>query len=336
MTPIASATVRRWSAPFRGWHYHPEHVIPAEPRIEGVEGVHMTDVPTVFRLPQDPHWYLSFIGFDGRGYQTFIAQSEDLLHWSAPRRALGFGAEGEFDFGGRAIGGFLYEDYDLRGSRQLKRREGRFTALFLAFPHQGGYELRPGAEGLATSVDGLIWERARPEPILSTDQPDCGDWEKDCVYLPWLLEHEGRFYNFYNGAKGKYEQMGLAVSEDLIHWQRHPANPVVANGPSGSFNEIFSADGRVFRDGDHWTMFFFGVGQGGAHIMLAFSHDLVSWTVDPEPIYRRGGHPHGLDAEYAHKVSPVWNPANGVLYLFYNAVGKKGRGIGLLTSEQLS
>jgi hypothetical protein len=82
-------------------------------------------------------------------------------------------------------------------------------------------------------------------------------------------------------------------------------------------------------------MFFFGVGRGGAHVMTAFSPDLLQWTVDPEPIYKSGGNPSGLDAQYAHKISLVWNPANETYYMFYNAVGKEGRGIGLITSKPL-
>ena len=44
---IDAETLREWSAPYRGWHYPPDHVIPAKPEIEGFEDVKMTDVPTV-------------------------------------------------------------------------------------------------------------------------------------------------------------------------------------------------------------------------------------------------------------------------------------------------
>ena len=83
-------------------------------------------------------------------------------------------------------------------------------------------------------------------------------------------------------------------------------------------------------------MFFFGVGRGGAHIMTAFSRDLYEWTVDPDPIYRSGGNPSGLDDTYAHKVSLVWNRENSTYYMFYDAVGNQGRGIGLITSKPLA
>ncbi len=70
--------------------------------------------------------------------------------------------------------------------------------------------------------------------------------------------------------------------------------------------------------------------------MAAFSRDLYHWTVNPEPLYKSGGNPSGLDRKYAHKISLVWNSANETYYMFYNAVGSKGRGTGLITSKPLA
>lgn len=328
-------TVKRWSAPYRDWYYHPDHVIPAKPNIKGFEDVHKTDVPTVFQLPGDAKWYMTFIGFDGKGYQSFMAESDDLLQWTHLRLAMGYGPKDSFDYGGVVLGAFLYKDYDIKAPRTLKKKNGQYYSLYGAYPRQGGYELRPGYEGVACSADGMIWERARDDPILSVHQKDCGTWEKDCIYQPWLLEYEGTYYNYYNAAHGSIEQMGLALSHDLLEWDRYNRNPVIPHGPKGSYNERFSSDGKVFRDQDHWVNFFFGVGRGGAHVMTAFSRDLYHWTVDSDPIYQSGGNPSGLDKQYAHKISLVWNPANETYYLFYNAVGNQGRGIGLITSKPL-
>jgi predicted GH43/DUF377 family glycosyl hydrolase len=330
---IGADAVKRWSAPYRGWHYYPDHVIPAKPNIKGYEDVHMTDVPTVFQLPGDRRWYMTFIGFDGKGYQSFVAQSDDLIHWTNLRLAMGYGPKGSFDHGGVVLGAFLYESYGIEAPRILKKHKGRYWSLYGAYPRQGGYELRPGYEGVAWSDDGFTWRRAKDEPILSVHQPDCGAWEKDCIYQPWLVEHKGTYCNFYNAARGGIEQMGLALSKDILEWSRYRHNPVIRNGPKGSYNERFCSDGKVFRDRDYWVMFFFGVGRGGAHIMTAFSRDLFHWTVDSEPLYKSGGNPSGLDSKYAHKISLVWNHENETYYMFYNAVGNRGRGIGLITSK---
>lgn len=332
---ISSDTITQWSAPYRNWHYYPDHVISGNPGIPGFENVEKTDVPTVYQLPGDDKWYMSFIGFDGMGYQSFVTESNDLVNWTNMRLAMGFGKEGEFDHGGCVVGAYLYESYDIKAPRALKKRDGKFWTLYGCYPKQGGYELRPGAEGLAMSTDGLAWHRAKDEPIMSVFQDDCAEWEKDCIYQPWLVERDGRYLNFYNAANGHIEQLGMASSDDLLEWRRHKNNPVIPNGPEGTYNETFSSDGKVFRDGDHWIMIFFGVGCDGAHIMAAYSTDLLDWTVDPEPLYKAGGHPSGLDSKFAHKISLVWNPGNDTYYMFYNAVGNKGRGIGLITSKPL-
>jgi len=339
-TSIDRATLDRWSAKFRNWHYWPDHVVAASPPIPGVPNLLGTDVPTVYQIPGSDRWYMSFVGFDGVGYQSFVAASDDLLHWSDYQLAMGYGPEGEFDYGGRVIGAFLYESYGLRAPRLLKKHQGKYWTLYGAYPRQGGYELRPGSEGVASSDDGLTWRRAKQQPILSVVDSDCGEWEKDCIYQPWLLEHQGRYFNFYNAAQGSIEQTGLAFSTDLLHWMRYPANPVVRNR-AGGYDERFCSDPKVFREEDHWTMFYFGVGRGAAHIMIAFSRDLVHWTSHPEPLYKAGGHPRGLDKQYAHKISLLYNPNNDTFYLFYNAVpGAEGvtggRGIGLLTSKPLA
>jgi predicted GH43/DUF377 family glycosyl hydrolase len=333
--PIDEATVRKWSEPYRNWHYYPEPVIPADYKIPGSEKFHNFDCPMVYQLPDKPDtWYMSFIGFNG-GYNSFVAESDDLVHWKNPKLAMGFGKEGEFDYGGCVIGAFLYEKSGVKEPKILKKKDGKYWTLYGCYPKQGGYEIRPGYEGVASSEDGLTWTRASEQPILSIYQNDCKKWEKNCIYQPFMVEHDGTYYNFYNAADGGTERSGLALSNDLIHWVRYPFNPVI-DVRKGEYNAQFSSDPKVYRDGDHWTMIFFGLGKGGAHIMLAFSRDLVHWTVNPEPIYKAGGHPGGLDKSYAHKVSLFYNPKNETFYLFYCAVGTKGRTIGLITSKKIN
>ena len=68
---------------------------------------------------------------------------------------------------------------------------------------------------------------------------------------------------------------------------------------------------------------------------LSITTNGVLLEASAEPLYRAGGHPGGLDAEYAHKISLVYNPQNATFYLYYCAVGKQGRCIGLITSQRI-
>jgi len=329
--PIDRETIDAWSAPYRGWHYHPGHVVSAA--LEPGLAFTMVDCPLVWRHGDE--WRMFYTGFDGKGYQTALAVSRDLVQWEPRGLVMGYGKEGAFDHGGVAICGVLYTSYDVDGPRTLEKWQDKFWALYSCYPQQGGYEIRPGYEGAAWSSDGDSWVRVSEDtPILSIQ--GAADWEKDCIYAPWLLEHNGLFMNFYNAANGSVEQMGLVTSTDMLHWNRYAGNPIVRNGGPGSYDEQFCSDGKVYRDRDHWVMFYFGVGRGGAHIMAAFSHDLYHWTSHPEPLHKAGGNPSGLDKTYAHKISLVRNPDNDTLYMFYCAVGDMGRGIGLITSKPLA
>ena len=336
--PIDRETLDKWSAPYRGWHYQPDHVISADPKIPGHEDFKNTDVPCVYQMPGQPDkWYMSFIAFNGKGYNSFVAESTDLVRWTNPKLAMGFGKEGEFDFGGCVIGAYLYESYDIKAPRLLKKRDGKYWTLYGCYAKQGGFECDPGYEGVAASEDGMTWKRAKEKYILSVHETDVGAWEKQCIYQPWLVEYKGLFYNFYNAKQtdgGYHERMGLATSTDILDWKRYGKNPVLDNRP-GSYDDNICGDAKVFRENDHWVMFYFGVGKGGAHIMVAFSRDLKQWTAHPEPLYKAGGNPSGLDSTYAHKTSLVYNPKNETFYLYYCACGNKGRGIGLITSKPL-
>ena len=70
--------------------------------------------------------------------------------------------------------------------------------------------------GLATSLDGENWIKELSNPILRTSD----DW--DSVYLrpscPVLIG--SMWVMFYWGFNGLIHSMGVAVSTDLIHWQK--------------------------------------------------------------------------------------------------------------------
>ena len=136
---------------------------------------------------------------------------------------------------------------------------------------------------------------------------------------------------FYNGKiKSGYEKIGMAVSDDMVHWKRHGADAVVANGEDKQ-NGI-SGDPQVVKIGDLWVMFYFGAGwRPAAFDTFACSSDLVNWTKWTGPDLVQPSEP--WDQRYAHK--PWIVKHDGVVYHFYCAVGDQGRVIGLATSKDL-
>ena len=41
----------------------------------------LMDSPTIFK--KNGVWYMTYIVFDGKGYETWMAESKDLLHWKS-------------------------------------------------------------------------------------------------------------------------------------------------------------------------------------------------------------------------------------------------------------
>ena len=53
------------------------------------------DCPSVFRKGNT--WYMTYIQFDGRGYETWLSESKDLLHWKSLGRIMSFSDTTQWD-----------------------------------------------------------------------------------------------------------------------------------------------------------------------------------------------------------------------------------------------
>jgi predicted GH43/DUF377 family glycosyl hydrolase len=269
------------------------------------------DVPFVFE--HRGAFYMMYVGFDGRGYQTALARSDDLLHWEKLGTILKRDEGNGWDEA-NAAGTWLLCENDLRGPRTLTKWEGKYWLAYHSYPGEG-YETGPARFGLAWTQDEtlLTWNRL-PEPFLTPENGEA--WERGGLYKECLILHEGLFYLFYN-AKDTFgvEQTGLAMSANLQDWHRHADNPVLQVTP-GAWDSRFRSDPCVVRGGDRWVMFHFGYDGRHAQEGIAFSDDLLHWEQHPEPILRVGA-AGSLDSIHAHK--PAVIERDGVLYHFYCA-----------------
>ena len=282
--------------------------------IEGAFDRHAVDCPFVFR--HNGRFYMMYVGFDGKGYQTALAASDDLLRWE-PLGTILRREEGA-DWDSKNIAGtWILRDNDLHGPGTLKKWNGKYWLAYHSYPGDG-YEEGSAKIGLAWTEDEslLTWNRL-PEPILVPEDGEA--WERGGLYKECLLEHEGVFYLFYNAKNrndGRWvEQTGLAVSTDLASWKRHEGNPVLRVTPD-AWDGGFVSDPCVLRDGNRWVMFFFGYDYKKAQEGIAISNDLLRWEKFPEPIIRVGEEGE-LDSIFAHKPSVIAH--DGVLYHFYTA-----------------
>ncbi len=291
------------------------------------------DSPSVFRY--DGRWYMLYIEFRGSGYETMLAESDDLLQWNTLGRILSRGSGGWDDR--QAAGYIALQDPRWGGSGELEKYDGRYWLTYLGGALEG-YETDPLATGVAwTDSPGIAeeWRRIPENPVLGPGQADVRWWERVTLYKSTVVcDPERRlgapFVMFYNGKAiedGKsVERIGTAVSDDMTHWRRYGADPVIDNG-SG-----ITGDPQVVRMGGLWVMFHFGAfWRPGAFDTFACSRDLVHWTKWEGPDLVASS--EAWDETYAHK--PWIIKHDGVVYHFYCAVGKQGRVIALATSKDL-
>lgn len=290
---------------------------------EGSFDSHAVDCPFVFSLKGRQG--MTYVGWDGTGYQTALSWKEGES-WTSGRLILPRDPTDPLRRYNAAMTSIIREN-GLGSPGELRCFDGWYYGTFHAYP-AAGYETGPGSIGFVRSRDLESWEQ-----VGGILQPkDGGPWEQGGLYKSWLMEHEGIFYLFYN-AKDRddfgsvavppnwTEQTGLATSRDLKHWKRFTNNPVLAAGGPGDFDEVFASDPCVLRDGDFWVMFYFGLAADGhAREGYATSRDLYSWEKSGEVLLDIG--PAGsIDSIHAHKPAVIsWN---GRLEHYYCAVSPK-------------
>ncbi len=116
---------------------------------------------------------------------------------------------------------------------------------------------------LDSSFDRDAWTQLCTKPILKPELP----WEKRCIEAASICEHSGRLYMFYAGAyNNEPQQIGVAISDDGIQWERLSKYPLLPNGLPGEWNSSESGHPGVFVDDDGSMHLFFqgNNNKGGA------------------------------------------------------------------------
>ena len=289
----------------------------------GVKGAFDSDaVDAPFVFEHGGTFYMMFIGFDGVGYQTGLARSDDLVTCEKVGILLRRGEGSAWD-ALNAAGTWLLCENDLDAPRTLKTWRDRYWMAYHSYPGDG-YETGPARIGLAWSDDETLmtWHRL-PDPILVPEEG--APWEAGGLYKECLIEHDGTFYLFYNAKNRRErwtEQAGVATAATLggpgeaPAWRRYRGNPVV-RVTAGAWDASFCSDPCVVWYDGRWAMYYFGFDGRHAQEGIAFSDDLLHWEKHPAPILQVGA-AGALDSTHAHK--PAMIKHKGVLYHFYCAV----------------
>lgn len=318
------------------------------------DNYHKIDCPMVYR--EGNRWFMTYVvyngkdGTDGRGYETWLATSDDLLQWKTLGRLLCYADKG-WDMNQRA-GYPALIDWTWNGSYEMAKYKGRHWMSY--FGGEGtGYESvrKPLNMGMASTKGDITqahpWETS-PAPVLSINDKSAQWWEKLTHYKSTVYWDRNKtlgkpFVMFYNAAginpanQLKAERIGIALSSNMTSWRRLPlrtakrktGNPVFFHEAPG----IITGDAQIVKFPHYYVMFYFSAfnpkRKYNAYNTFAVSRDLVNWQdwEGADLIYPSKPY----DDMFAHKSYVLKH--QGVVYHFYCAVNHAGqRGIAVATS----
>lgn len=290
----------------------------------------MIDSPTIFR--KDSLWYMTYIVFDGQGYETWLAESANLLDWKTKGKLLSF-TENTWDANQKA-GYMSLVDINWGGSYNVEKFQNKYWMSYLGGAKKG-YESGMLGIGLANSStisEAQEWKRIE-QPVLLPNDKESRWFENKTIFKSLIINDKNNltgypFVMYYNakGDSANFESIGIAVSNDMISWKRMGSDPVITK------QKGICGDAQITKINNLYVMFYFGAfWKPGAFERFACSYDLMNWTdwngedlIAPSKDY---------DKKYAHKPWVIkWN---GIVYHFYNAVGNNGRVIALATSKEI-
>lgn len=178
----------------------------------------------------------------------------------------------------------------------LTRRRDEFHVFYLQAPRALGDPARRhhnASIGHAVSADLHRW-RVLPDAVGPGSD---GSWDDLATWTGSVIARDGQWHMLYTGVNrsehGLIQRIGLATSDDLVHWRKHPGNPVVE--ADGRWYELLDLD--RWRD-QSWRDPWLFAENGEVHVLItarskegsadgagvvaqARSNDCIDWDVLP-------------------------------------------------------
>ena len=192
------------------WERHPDNPIYTEHWVEDVTVVKNDGVYYMFA--------------EGKNDQAYLLTSADRIHWTD---------RGKLDI--RMVNG----DPIAPGAY------GTPAAYFEDGTWYLFYEREDEAIWLATSKDMKTWTHVQDEPVIRRGP---GAYDQAMIALDQIVKHKGRYYAYYHGlipdSSPQEWTSAVAVSDDLIQWEKFRDNPIVAHDRS---SPVLVRDGEDLR-----------------------------------------------------------------------------------------
>lgn len=192
----------------------------------------------------------------------------------------------------------------------LAEEAGVYHAFYLQAPRSlGDADLRHwhASIGHSVSEDLVTWS----EVGVALEPGPAGAWDDVATWTGSVLFANDTWYMFYTGASsaedGLIQRIGVALSDDLRSWTKHPDNPILEADPrwyelldKSSWHDQAWRDPWVYQTTMGFEMVLTARSRSGnpderGVIGLATSPDLVSWVAQP---------PLTMPGEFGHMEVP--------------------------------
>jgi hypothetical protein len=135
--------------------------------------------------------------------------------------------------------------------------------------------------GYATATNETTWTKHPLNPVLTMG--NAGQWDDARVHIPVVVHDSaaGLYYMFYTGMNRATEiqKIGFATSSDGIAWRKYSGNPVLAPGPSGSWDQKTLVIGAVIMVRDTFRMWYTGLDANGLTRIGYATSPRITWGV---------------------------------------------------------
>lgn len=201
-----------------------------------------------------------------------------------------------------------------------------YRMWFTAKPYGGAWVLFD-----ALSTDGIHWYFSAEGPAL---EGSAAAWESDGVVYAGVVRDGTGYRMTYAGVQGCCgTSVGVATSEDGLHWVKYAGNPVLIPTPGAWDRDLIGSAKVLLRDGSAYRLYYEGIADGIHHTGLATSTDGFHWQkVGEAPVLPAG--PAGSWDELGAVAGSVFT-RGGLYYMIYTGAqtGYAQQAVGLAISN---
>lgn len=213
-------------------------------------------------------WYLGY-RTENTGGKIGYATSSDGISWmKRPDPVLEAGPSTSWDSYTVELGSVIWNG-----------------SLYLMWYAGGTFDTGPAAVGLATSSDGISWNKYPGNPVMAASS-------HDFLKYPYVISVDQTYRMWYTEGSGSFSRIFYASSNDGIRWTKHGSAVLTPSSNSNAWDAAAVYCPTVIYDGSTYWMWFSGADPPsktpapsqaftGTPVRLtgyATSDDGLSWT----------------------------------------------------------